>query len=60
MFDSDQIRARVFADYVRLCGDPAWKQWAWSEVKRMEEEDMWKGIKNHILEEMKKQPQEKK
>jgi hypothetical protein len=52
MFDSDKIRARVFADYVRLCADPAWKEWAWNEVQRMDEDDLFKGIKAHVLEQM--------
>lgn len=59
MFDQDAIRARVFADHVRLCKEPAWKAWAWAEVKRLDSEDLFKGIKNHVLEEMNK-PQEKK
>jgi hypothetical protein len=54
MFDSDAIREQVFADYVRLCKDPAWKQWAWNEVKRMDEEELFKGIKSHVLNEMNK------
>jgi len=58
MFDSDEIRSRVFADYVRLCKEPAWKAWAWDEVKRLDEEELFKGIKNHVLNEIKKQSQE--
>ena len=53
MFDPEVIRARVFADMVRLCCLPAWKDWAWHEVKRMDEDDLFKGIKAHVLEEMK-------
>jgi hypothetical protein len=37
---------------VRLCRLPAWKEWAWAEVKRMDEEDLFKGIKAHVLEQM--------
>ena len=55
MFDQEAIRASVFADYVRLCRLPAWKEWAWAEVKRMDaEEELFKGIKDHVLKEMKK------
>lgn len=54
MFDADAIRERVFADYVRLCRLPAWKEWAWHEIKRMDKEDLFKGIKDHVLKEMKK------
>lgn len=54
MFDQEAIRASVFADYVRLCRLPAWKEWAWNEVKRMDEEDLFRGIKDHVLKEMKK------
>ena len=52
MFDPEAIRTRVFADYVRLCRLPAWKEWAWQEVKRMDEDDLFKGIKDHVLGEM--------
>lgn len=54
MFDQEAIRASVFADMVRLCRLPAWKEWAWHEVKRMDEEDLFRGIKAHVLKEMKK------
>lgn len=54
MFDPEAIRTRVFADYVRLCRLPAWKEWAWQEVKRMDEDVMFAGIKAHVLGEMKK------
>ena len=52
MFDPEAIRTRVFADYVRLCRLPAWKEWAWQEVKRMDEDVMFAGIKAHVLGEM--------
>lgn len=52
MFNQEAIRTRVFADYVRLCRLPAWKEWAWQEVKRMDEDVMFAGIKVHVLEEM--------
>jgi len=54
MFDPEAIRAQVFADHVRLCKEPAWKAWAWDEVKRLDEEELFKGIKNHVLNEMNK------
>lgn len=52
MFDYEKIRRATFAEYVRLCRDPAWKEWAWAEVKRMDEDDLFKGIKSHVLKEM--------
>lgn len=52
MFDPEKIRRATFAEYVRLCRLPAWKEWAWAEVKRMDEEDLFKGIKAHVLEQM--------
>jgi hypothetical protein len=54
MFDQESIRNRVFADMVRLCRLPAWKEWAWHEVKKLDEEDLFRGIKSHVLGEMKK------
>lgn len=52
MFDSKAIRERVFADMVRLCRLPAWKDWAWREVQRMDEDDLFAGIKAHVLKEI--------
>ena len=52
MFDYEKIRRATFAEYVRLCRLPAWTEWAWAEVKRMDEEDLFKGIKAHVLEQM--------
>jgi len=54
VFDPIAIRERVFADMVRLCHLPAWKEWAWREVQRMDEDDLFRGIKAHVLKEMKK------
>jgi hypothetical protein len=54
MFDPEAIRTQVFADYLRLCRLPGWKEWAWCEVKRMDEDDLFWGIKAHVLKEMKK------
>jgi hypothetical protein len=54
VFDAEAVRTRVFADMVRLCRLPAWKEWAWQEVKRMDEDSLFKGIKAHVLGEMKK------
>jgi len=53
VYDPKAIRARVFADMVRLCRLPAWKEWAWREVQRMDEDDLFAGIKAHVLKEMK-------
>ena len=53
MFDYEKIRRATFAEYVRLCRLPSWKEWAWAEVKRMDEEVLFKGIKAHVLKEMK-------
>jgi hypothetical protein len=52
MFDIEKIRRATFAEFVRLCRDPAWKEWAWAEVKRMDEDDLFRGIKAHVLEQM--------
>ena len=52
MYDPEAIRTRVFVDYVRMCRLPAWKEWAWAEVKRMDEDDLFRGIKAHVLGEM--------
>jgi len=52
VFDYEKIRRATFADYVRLCRLPAWKEWAWAEVNRLDEEDLFKGIKAHVLEQM--------
>jgi len=54
MFDQEAIRAATFAEMVRLCRLPAWKEWAWREVQRMDENDLFRGIKAHVLQEMKK------
>ena len=53
MFDLESIRTKVFADYLRLCRLPAWKEWAWCEVKRLDKEELFRGIEAHVLEEMK-------
>jgi hypothetical protein len=53
MFDPEAIRAKVFANYVRLCRLPGWKEYAWHEVKRLDQEDLFKGIKDHVIKEMK-------
>lgn len=52
MFDQEAIRAATFAEMVRLCRLPEWKEWAWREVLRMDEDVMFAGIKAHVLEEM--------
>ena len=52
MYDPEAIRARVFADMVRSCRLPAWKEWAWNEVQRMDKDDLFKGIKAHVLKEI--------
>jgi hypothetical protein len=53
VYDPKAIRATTFADMVRLCRLPAWKDWAWREVQRMDEDALFAGIKAHVLEEMK-------
>jgi hypothetical protein len=53
MFDPEAIRASTFAEMVRLCRLPEWKEWAWREVQRMDEDDLFRGIKAHVLKEMK-------
>ena len=52
MFDAEAIRVATFDNYVRLCRLQEWKEWAWQEVKRMDEDDLFKGIKAHVLGEM--------
>jgi hypothetical protein len=52
VFDYEKIREEIFAEYVRLCQLPEWKEWAWAEVKRMDQNDFFKGIKAHVLEQM--------
>lgn len=52
MFDQEEIRRVTFAEMVRLCRLEAWKGWAWAEVQRMDEDDLFKGIKAHVLEKM--------
>jgi hypothetical protein len=52
MYDPKAIRERVFADMLRLCHLPAWKDWAWREVQRMDKDDLFAGIKSHVLKEM--------
>jgi hypothetical protein len=54
MFDQEAIRASTFAEMVRLCRLPAWKEWAWCEVKRIDKDDLFKGIEAHVLQEIKK------
>ena len=54
MFDQEAIRETTFAEMVRLCRLPEWKEWAWREVQRMDENDLFRGIKAHVLQEMKK------
>jgi hypothetical protein len=54
MFDQEAIRAATFAEMVRLCRLLEWKEWAWREVQRMDEDDLFRGIKAHVLKEMKK------
>jgi hypothetical protein len=53
MFDAEAIRTRVFADCVRLCRLPEWKDWAWCEVKRLDKEELFRGIEAYVLEEIK-------
>ncbi|CAB4136673.1 hypothetical protein UFOVP306_53 [uncultured Caudovirales phage] len=54
MFDSDAIRKKFFAHYLALCKQAATKEYAWHQVKKMDDEPsgLFKGIKNHILEKM--------
>jgi hypothetical protein len=52
MFNPDEARAKMFAHYLALCRIPGAKAYAWQRVKELDKEDLYKGIKDYILEQM--------
>jgi hypothetical protein len=42
----------MFAHYLTLCRMPNAKDYAWWRVKELDEQDLFKGIKDYILEQM--------
>ena len=48
----DEARDKMFAHYLTLCRMPGAKAYAWQRVKELDEEDLYKGIKDYILEQM--------
>jgi hypothetical protein len=42
----------MFAHYLALCRMPGAKDYAWLRVKELDEQDLFKGIKDYILEQM--------
>ena len=54
MFDPDSIRNKFFAHYLALCKQANTKEYAWHQVKKMDDDPsgLFKGIKDYILEQM--------
>ena len=52
MFNPDEARDKMFAHYLALCRMPGAKDYAWRRVKELDKEDLYKGIKDYILENM--------
>jgi hypothetical protein len=52
MFNANEARAKMFAHYLALCRMPEAKDYAWQRVKELDKEDLYKGIKDYILENM--------
>ena len=52
MFNPDEARDKMFAHYLTLCRMPGAKDYAWRRVKELDEQDLYKGIKDYILEKM--------
>jgi hypothetical protein len=42
----------MFAHYLALCRIPGAKAYAWQRVKELDEQDLYKGIKDYIVEQM--------
>jgi len=53
MFNADEARDKMFAHYLALCRIPGAKAYAWQRVKELDEQDLYKGIKDYIVEQMK-------
>ena len=52
-WQQDEARDKMFAHYLTLCRMPGANDYAWRRVKELDKEDLYKGIKNYILEQMK-------
>jgi cytosine/adenosine deaminase-related metal-dependent hydrolase len=52
-WQQDEARAKMFAHYLTLCRMPGVKDYAWQRVKELDEQDLYKGIKDYIVEQMK-------
>ena len=52
MFNPDDARDKMFAHYLALCRIPGAKAYAWQRVKELDEQDLYKGIKDYIVEKM--------
>jgi len=51
-WNPDAIRASIFAHYLALCKEAGWKDYAWVRVKQLDEQTMFRGIKQYVLEQM--------
>ena len=58
-WQQDEARAKMFAHYLTLCRMPGAKDYAWRRVKELDEQDLYKGIKDYIVEQMKNAPKNK-
>jgi hypothetical protein len=52
LWKPDEIRANIFAHYLALCKEAGWKEYAWARVKQLDEQSMFCGIKQYVLEKM--------
>jgi len=52
LWKSDEIRANIFAHYLALCKEAGWKEYAWARVKQLDEQPLFHGIKQYVLENM--------
>jgi hypothetical protein len=51
-WQQDKARAKMFAHDLTLCRIPGAKAYAWQRVKELDEQDLFKGIKDYIVENM--------
>ena len=52
LWQQDDARDKMFAHYLTLCRMPGAKAYAWQRVKELDEQELYKGIKDYILEQM--------
>jgi hypothetical protein len=52
VWNPDEIRANIFAHYLALCKEAGWKEYAWARVKQLDEQPLFHGIKQYVLENM--------